>query len=316
MWSMQLESSNRLERSALESTYSLDSLAWAQLEPGAFEVRYGILDAPPLEISSRSMNVGFKAEADVAPHRFMLGLVADTRTSARWFGADVDEGHVATTRNLLALSAAGPSSFYQVTVDETALARQFPTAPDVLALMENVRGAKLTRDPIHAKRLRAICRRLFSTSDNVQTSTRYPLPLKSIYGTLIPLLAAAIEGIDVHAVEPSKCLTRRLSAVRACEAYMRDHVDATVTLLDLSQASGMRSRSLINAFEAITGFSPMDYLKRLRLDGVHRSLQRADKTRARIIDIATDWGFWHMGHFTTDYRAMFGETPSRTLLDS
>jgi len=82
----------------------------------------------------------------------------------------------------------------------------------------------------------------------------------------------------------------------------------------LSQVSGMRSRSLINAFEAVTGFSPMDYLKRLRLNGVHRTLQRADRSRTRIIDIATEWGFWHMGHFTADYRAMFGQTPSGTLM--
>ena len=94
---------------------------------------------------------------------------------------------------------------------------------------------------------------------------------------------------------------------------MHEHIDGTVTLLDLSEITGLRSRSLINAFEAATGFSPMDYLKRLRLSGVRRALQRADKQGTRIIDIASDWGFWHMGHFTNDYRAMFGETPSQTL---
>lgn len=95
---------------------------------------------------------------------------------------------------------------------------------------------------------------------------------------------------------------------------MRDHADANLTLLDLSRISGMRSRTLINAFEAVTGFSPMDYLKRLRLDGVRRALGRADRDCTRIIDVATEWGFWHMGHFAADYRAMFGETPSETLL--
>jgi len=146
-------------------------------------------------------------------------------------------------------------------------------------------------------------RRIFSVSE---------ISPKRIYGTLIPLLAAT-RGDD-HVVESSKCLNRRLAAVRVCEAYMREHVDATVTLLDLSEVSGMRSRSLINAFEAVTGYSPMDYLKRIRLDGVHRALQRDHRDGIRIIDVATDWGFWHMGHFTADYRMMFGETPSQTLL--
>jgi AraC family transcriptional regulator, ethanolamine operon transcriptional activator len=95
---------------------------------------------------------------------------------------------------------------------------------------------------------------------------------------------------------------------------MREHTGETITLLDLCQVSQMRSRSLINAFEAIRGLSPMEYLKRLRLSGVRRALQLANK-ETRIIDIATDWGFWHMGHFSKYYQAMFGELPSQTLLN-
>jgi AraC family ethanolamine operon transcriptional activator len=95
---------------------------------------------------------------------------------------------------------------------------------------------------------------------------------------------------------------------------MRENLDRSLTILDLSRICGMRARSLINAFEAVTGLSPMDYLKRLRLTEVRRTLIRADRSGTRIITVATDWGFWHMGHFARDYRAMFGESPSRTLL--
>ncbi len=97
---------------------------------------------------------------------------------------------------------------------------------------------------------------------------------------------------------------------------MRDHLAAEVTLLELSQVSGIRVRSLINAFEAVTGFSPIVYLKRLRLSGTRQALRHADKGQTRIIDVASEWGFWHMGHFAAAYRAMFGETPSETLRHS
>lgn len=33
----------------------------------------------------------------------------------------------------------------------------------------------------------------------------------------------------------------------------------------------------------------------------------------RIIDVAADFGFWHMGHFGSDYRRTFGTTASQTL---
>jgi AraC-like DNA-binding protein len=312
---MRLQSSHLLERSGIEGTYALESLKWAQLEPGVFSVRYGVIEARPVQLAVRCMNVGFSAEAAVAPNKLMVGLIADTRTRARRFGIQVDECGIAASRDSMVLSAEGPSSFYTVSVDERLLQEQYPNAPDVLDLMENVQTTTLARDATQARRLRACLRRLFSAGEP-QTALPTAPPRKSVYGTLIPLLASAIRNVNVHTIEPSKCLTRRLSAVRTCETYMHEHVDATLTLLDLSEVSGMRSRSLINAFEAITGFSPMDYLKRLRLSGVRRALQRANKPRTRIIDVATDWGFWHMGHFTADYRAMFGETPSQTLIAS
>jgi AraC-like DNA-binding protein len=277
-------------------------MSWSQLEPGVFEMRHRVLNAHPLEISSRSFNLGFNAEACVAPYRTVFGLLADPQTRARWFGAHVDKETIAASSSSIDVRTEGPSSFYQVGLDLAALARQFPNAPDVSVLLQNPNGVTLVQDRLHATLLRSCIRRGFS------------VPARVVAGTLIPLLAAAIESLDKSALVPSKSLSRRLAAVRSCEAYMRQHTDATVTLLDLSAVSGMRSRSLINAFEAVTGFSPMDYLKRLRLSGVHRALQRADKARTRVIDVASAWGFWHMGHFATDYRAMFGEAPSQTLL--
>jgi len=32
-----------------------------------------------------------------------------------------------------------------------------------------------------------------------------------------------------------------------------------------------------------------------------------------VVDIANDWGFWHMGHFAREYRKMFCELPAESL---
>jgi AraC-like DNA-binding protein len=298
----------------METVYAPQSLFWAQLERGEFAMQHALLDAPPLEVSLRSFNLGFKAEATVAPQKTIIGLLADSRTSARWFGARVDKGTIAASKTFVDVRTEGAGSFYQIGVDAAALVRKFPDAPDALALIENTREVARAQDPLHAALLRSCVHRLFAMGSKNAALFPHGLPPQVISGTLIPLLAAAAENIDDRALEPSKSLSRRLSAVRRCEAYMREHIDATVTLLDLSRVCAMRSRSLINAFEAVTGFTPMDYLKRLRLHGVRRTLARADKARTRIIDVATAWGFWHMGHFAADYRAMFGEAPSQTLL--
>jgi AraC-like DNA-binding protein len=302
---MNMQHTPLLERSGVEKSYQLTSLSWAQLEPGAFDVSYAIVDAPPVRVSLRHYNLGFKAEAGVLPLRGVVALLARCESRARWFGSAFNSDSIATSRNLIDVRTEGPSAFFQVTVDDKLLALQYPGAPDARDLIEKLDGASLMQDPVCAARLRACIYRTLFTSR---------LPTRVASGTLVPMLAAAVDGVERRTLQSSKSFNRRLSAVRSCEAFMREHIDATVTLLDLSQASGMRSRSLINAFEAVTGFSPMDYLKRLRLNGVRRALQCADKTRTRIIDVATAWGFWHMGHFASDYRAMFGEAPSQTLL--
>lgn len=296
-----------LERAAIEGSYISSSLSWAQLKQGKFDIGYSVLDEPPLRVACRSYNIAFQAEAKIEPNRTVVAVVANPRTRARWFGTDFSTDEIAGGREAIDVRTDGPSAFFSVTIDENALHRAFPGSPDADALSRDLARISLVRDRIRAARIRGLIGRLFSGPFIAQ---------RMASGTLVPLLADTLEQFSGQSVERTKCLNRRFTAVRACEAYMRDHVDATVTLLDLSTICGMRARSLINAFEAVTGLSPMDYLKRLRLNGVRRALGRSGRPRTRVIDVATAWGFWHMGHFASDYRGMFGETPSQTLLKS
>lgn len=190
-------------------------------------------------------------------------------------------------------------------MDRQELQSRFPNSLDVADIVDALNHTGVSHRPIAAKRLRESIEAICATGD---------IPAQSINGTFIPLLAATLPKSDSYSVERNDVARRRFAAVRFCEAYIRQHLDTRLTMLDLSIACGMRSRSLINAFEAITGFGPMDYLKRLRLSAVRRVLQRADREHIKITDVAMDWGFWHMGHFSRDYRVMFGESPSQTLL--
>jgi len=314
---MDLHSSHLLERATRPGTFLPETFSWSQLQTGSFEVRYAFLEAGPIILSTRRLNRGVKARAELVPQTSMIAVAADLSTQARWFGKEFDASNILATHAWVEISTPGPAWFCSVTIDENSLVRQFSQTPDVLSLLEETKRTRLSRDPFYALRLRyAIMRCFWLAGTSGTPELPMGVPAKTVYGTLVPLAAGAMERFDAHAVEASKSLTRRVTAVRSCEAYMHEHAGETISLLDLCRVSQMRSRSLINAFEAVTGFSPMDYLKRLRLSGVRRALQLADKETTRIIDLATDWGFWHMGHFSKYYRAMFGELPSQTLLNN
>jgi AraC family ethanolamine operon transcriptional activator len=37
------------------------------------------------------------------------------------------------------------------------------------------------------------------------------------------------------------------------------------------------------------------------------------KESCSVTEAATTWGFWHFGHFSQEYKKLFGELPSATL---
>jgi AraC-like DNA-binding protein len=299
---MNVEHTSFVDESKLISLVP-STIRWQQLQPGRLDVAFKVLATSPLVISSRTMNLAFHGSAQMVPSR--CGIVAiDSPTEGRWRGSAFGQAHI-FCGNEIDVRTTGPSSLLSVAVDEPDLRKDFADSLDASDIVDRLHTNRVFGNHAAAHRLRAAIRSVCSEES--------PIP-PAASGTILALLAATIAEIDDHSVARSHCLNRRYTAVRACVAYMREHIDETITLIDLSRACGMRSRSLINAFEAIVGLSPMDYLKRLRLSAVRSMLLRADARSTRVIDVATESGFWHMGHFAHDYRVMFGEAPSKTLL--
>jgi AraC family ethanolamine operon transcriptional activator len=71
-------------------------------------------------------------------------------------------------------------------------------------------------------------------------------------------------------------------------------------------------RTLQYSFQEVLGINPVRFLRAMRLNGVRRDLKSGSRPAASVQDIAARWGFWHLGHFVTDYKRMFGELPSET----
>ncbi len=105
---------------------------------------------------------------------------------------------------------------------------------------------------------------------------------------------------------------RSLSLVRNVEAFMWDNVEEPLTLERICREMHCGVRALIYAFKDVYGVGPMTYWKVCRLNAAHRKL-RASAGNTAILEIAADYGFWHMGHFSSDHKQMFGMTPSEAI---
>jgi len=106
-------------------------------------------------------------------------------------------------------------------------------------------------------------------------------------------------------------LQRHLAVIRACE-FVDAHLRAPIALMDLCEAAAVSTRALEYGFRDFYDLGPMAYVRNLRLCRVRHDL--LDPTHAdSVSSAARRWSFTHMGQFSHDYRALFGEMPSKTL---
>jgi AraC-like DNA-binding protein len=95
--------------------------------------------------------------------------------------------------------------------------------------------------------------------------------------------------------------------------WAADSPEDALNLLELAQVAGVSLRQLQQAFKAYTGMTPSHWLRLRRLNSAHRELRRRRPTETTVAEVAMHWSFWHLGRFSSSYRALFKELPSETL---
>jgi AraC family ethanolamine operon transcriptional activator len=200
------------------------------------------------------------------------------------------------------LNFVGPAEFVWVDIDLARL-------PEYQVRM--LLHAAPERDVLYASReyLIAALRHCFANLVlfNLNSVPMHQLPRRE--SELIDLIGRVL--LSARAKPSGGKRERAFNLVQHVESFMWDNVEDPLSLLRICEVAGCRARSLTYYFKALVGVGPMTFLKIRRLENVHRRLQESNGG-ARIFDIAADFGFWHMGHFSTDYRRMFGTTASET----
>jgi AraC family transcriptional regulator, ethanolamine operon transcriptional activator len=116
------------------------------------------------------------------------------------------------------------------------------------------------------------------------------------------------------AAEASKSLNarERWRVIRRAEEFIESSDDLAVRIDDLCAAAGTSLSRLERAFREVFGMSPRRLLAMRRLAGVRRELLLGD-ANVTVTDVAMRWGFYHLGRFSQEYRALYAERPSDTM---
>jgi|JI9StandDraft_2_1071091.scaffolds.fasta_scaffold00139_15 AraC family transcriptional regulator, ethanolamine operon transcriptional activator len=167
-------------------------------------------------------------------------------------------------------------------------------------------------DPTKFGNFKTYLQQLFSLLQTNQNWLQQPQIQRLIVEDCLPLL------IDILRFDSSLSVSRipslgRYQMIKGMEEFIIGNIAQPLTLKDLYTAVKTSPRALSYGVQDLFAMSPMEYLKVKRLNGVRRILKACAPSIYTVSAIANLWGFWSMGHFSRDYKQLFGELPSQTL---
>lgn len=138
-----------------------------------------------------------------------------------------------------------------------------------------------------------------------------------------PGVSKALEQKLVHAIV--RCLTAPTTArakrentphtpiIRRFEHFLAANQYQPVYRAEICSGIGVAERTLRSCCQDHFGMGTVRYLWLRRMHLAFRAMGAAHAQSTSVTEIATEYGFWELGRFSVEYRALFGESPSATL---
>ena len=113
--------------------------------------------------------------------------------------------------------------------------------------------------------------------------------------------------------EKASLTSKRDKIYRRYIELLEDATFAEASVLDVTAAIGVPLRTLQEHTRAAAGTTPSALLRDARFRRAHQLLAASDPAHDSVTAVAHRCGFTHLGRFSVDYRARYGESPAQTL---
>lgn len=95
---------------------------------------------------------------------------------------------------------------------------------------------------------------------------------------------------------------------------IEDHlIDTDFSITDLTREMGISKSLLYTKFNAVTGYSPNDFVKIIRMK---KAVSLFREGRYNINEVASMTGFDEASYFTTCFKKIYGKSPKQFIKDS
>ncbi len=101
--------------------------------------------------------------------------------------------------------------------------------------------------------------------------------------------------------------------IRDGRVLLAKHINATYTIADMVEDLKISKRTIQHGFKHYLGFTPKEYQQYIRLNGIRKTILNVKDPHITLSEIAGNYNYFHLGHFSAEYKKFFGESPSETL---
>ncbi|CAB3788802.1 hypothetical protein LMG28688_02761 [Paraburkholderia caffeinitolerans] len=166
-------------------------------------------------------------------------------------------------------------------------------------------------DSASGRRWASTMRWLFDYLDGTQSSSALlTAQIEHMIGSLL-LISQTSNHSEALNEDRSRSVTPAF--IRKAELFIEERAHEPITVGNIAEHVGVSVSSIYAGFRKYRNTSPMHLLKSIRLNRVREQLLRSEPKSTTVTAVAYRWGFAHLGHFTTDYKRWFGESPGETL---
>ncbi len=126
------------------------------------------------------------------------------------------------------------------------------------------------------------------------------------------LCLALLRGVPVNVQAGTHCRPTTNDRIEIIRNHVTRHIKDDMCIESLAMLCGVSVKTLYNQFNKECGKTPSAYIREMKLEAVHQCLS-TDPDTHNVTHVALEYGFTNLSRFSSQYKALFGETPSITL---
>jgi AraC-like DNA-binding protein len=277
---------------------------------GTFQADITQVGLSALRLARYQLSLPQVSSVTLDPRRKTFGFLTGP-SSLRYYGTKISLGDIIIQKADVAHQVSESTLFggaMSFPVDELNGTTQAVVGRDLSKALEQL---VIRPDPTLLSRLMKLHQLVAQLARDSPEVLQLPEVCRALEERLLHLLVRCLA--DGASIEITAGDRRHTAVMARFEEFLEANPGRAIYLTEICAAIGVAERTLRAACEEHVGMGPIRFLTLRRMHFVRRALLDADPSEATVTDIVTGQGFWELGRFSVAYRALFGESPSKTL---